>query len=97
MRAMIPPASPALLHKLRSFDRQTRFQTDPNAAVPSPCISVCRMDAAQQYCEGCLRTLEELRAWGSASAATKREIWAHIQTRSSGTPPAVAADSGKHL
>ena len=31
--------------------------------VPSPCISVCRMDAASGLCEGCLRTLDEIAAW----------------------------------
>ena len=30
------------------------------AAVPSPCIAVCRMDAATGWCEGCLRTLDEI-------------------------------------
>ncbi len=31
----------------------------------SPCISVCRIDAASGWCEGCLRTLDEIARWGS--------------------------------
>lgn len=32
--------------------------------LASPCISICRMDAATGWCEGCLRTLDEIAAWG---------------------------------
>lgn len=79
---MIPPASEALRHKLRTVTQQQLTSTSADAAaVPSPCISVCRMDDARQYCVGCLRTLDELRAWGSADAATKRDIWQRIRTR----------------
>jgi predicted Fe-S protein YdhL (DUF1289 family) len=31
-------------------------------APPSPCISVCKIDAATGYCYGCLRTLQEIGA-----------------------------------
>ena len=30
------------------------------ADVPSPCVSVCRMDARRGLCIGCCRTLEEI-------------------------------------
>jgi len=49
--------------------------------VPSPCISVCRMDEAGTYCEGCLRTLDELRLWSRSSDADKKVIWAKIGKR----------------
>ena len=49
--------------------------------VPSPCVSVCRMDAQTGYCEGCLRTLDEIRLWGMASDADKRAVWAAIEDR----------------
>ncbi|WP_284335895.1 DUF1289 domain-containing protein [Comamonas sp. NoAH] len=77
-----PPAPDALLHKLRSIDLSAQPVAQP---LPSPCISVCRMDDARQYCVGCLRTLDELRAWGSADALTQREIWLRIRARC--TPP----------
>ena len=33
--------------------------------VPSPCISVCQMDALDGMCVGCYRTRAEIAAWGS--------------------------------
>ena len=30
---------------------------------PSPCNAVCRLDAATGYCEGCYRTIDEIRDW----------------------------------
>jgi len=49
--------------------------------VPSPCISICRMDATTGWCEGCFRTLDEIVAWGRASDADKLAIWQHIEAR----------------
>lgn len=51
------------------------------AAVPSPCISVCRMDPATGLCEGCLRTLDEIAAWGRMTEQDKREVWAQLAKR----------------
>ena len=79
---MIPTATPALLHKLRAFAQRNAATTPPTSPLPSPCISVCRMDDNQKYCLGCLRTLDELRVWGSADEATKHRIWLDVQARS---------------
>jgi hypothetical protein len=49
--------------------------------VPSPCVSVCRMDAATELCEGCLRTLDEIAAWSRMSDEEKRVVWALIAKR----------------
>jgi predicted Fe-S protein YdhL (DUF1289 family) len=49
--------------------------------VPSPCISVCRMDAASGLCEGCFRTLEEIAGWGRASDEEKRAVWKTLVRR----------------
>ena len=51
--------------------------------LPSPCVSVCRMDAASGWCEGCLRTLEEIAAWGLMDNRGKRAVWALIEQRAS--------------
>ena len=45
------------------------------SAVPSPCISVCRMDAKSGLCEGCLRTLDEIAAWSLMDEADKQAVW----------------------
>jgi predicted Fe-S protein YdhL (DUF1289 family) len=49
--------------------------------VPSPCISVCRMSEIQTWCEGCYRSIEEIRQWSTASDADKKLIWARIEAR----------------
>lgn len=45
------------------------------ATVPSPCISVCKMDARSGWCEGCLRTLDEIAAWSVMDDAQKLAVW----------------------
>ncbi|BBH48634.1 DUF1289 domain-containing protein [Pseudomonas sp. KU43P] len=42
-------------------------------AVPSPCISVCRLDA-QKVCTGCYRHVEHIREWRSADDERRRQI-----------------------
>ncbi|MBI2751053.1 MAG: DUF1289 domain-containing protein [Burkholderiales bacterium] len=49
--------------------------------VPSPCISVCSLDGSRSYCEGCLRSLDEIRMWSSSSDAQKKDVWARIEER----------------
>ncbi|ATQ73468.1 MULTISPECIES: DUF1289 domain-containing protein [Massilia] len=53
--------------------------------VPSPCISLCEMapDTAsgKGLCRGCLRTLDEIVAWGNAPDEYKRAVWAEIRRR----------------
>lgn len=50
-------------------------------SVPSPCISVCRMNELTGLCEGCYRTLDEIRQWSSADNPVKRSIWTRIEQR----------------
>lgn len=47
---------------------------DTASALASPCINVCRMDAATGWCEGCLRTIDEIAAWGALDDTARREI-----------------------
>jgi predicted Fe-S protein YdhL (DUF1289 family) len=54
--------------------------------VPSPCISVCRMSERTGWCEGCFRTIDEIRQWSSADDQAKRTIWALIEQRVTGSP-----------
>ena len=49
--------------------------------VPSPCVSLCQIDAASKLCQGCLRTLDEIVAWGQADDAAKLAVWAEIRKR----------------
>jgi len=49
--------------------------------VASPCINVCRMDAASGLCEGCLRTIDEIVAWGTMADDDKRAVWQRLELR----------------
>ncbi len=49
--------------------------------VVSPCISVCRVDADSGWCDGCLRTLGEISAWGRLPDASRLELWRTLAER----------------
>ena len=53
----------------------------PTDAVPSPCTSVCTMDAAGAYCKGCFRTLDEIASWSLLDADAKRAVLAALPAR----------------
>jgi uncharacterized protein len=53
----------------------------PAGPVPSPCNSVCRMDAAGVYCVGCFRTLEEIAGWSGFDDQRRRLIWKELHER----------------
>jgi prolyl-tRNA editing enzyme YbaK/EbsC (Cys-tRNA(Pro) deacylase)/predicted Fe-S protein YdhL (DUF1289 family) len=59
--------------------------------VPSPCVSVCRMDTGSGLCEGCFRTLDELRAWGGSDDVAKKAIWSNLTERLTQTHPGAMA------
>ena len=63
------------------LEQARRVAAGEVAAVPSPCISVCRMDMDVGLCEGCLRTLDEIAAWGRMTEDDKREVWAQLAKR----------------
>lgn len=58
----------------------------PDAPVPSPCISVCRMHEATGLCAGCFRTLDEIGTWGSLDDEGKRNLWRKLGERAKGQP-----------
>lgn len=51
------------------------------APVPSPCVSLCKMNPDSGLCEGCLRTLDEIRKWSTADDDFKRGVLAQIRQR----------------
>ncbi len=50
-------------------------------SVASPCINVCRMDADNGLCVGCLRSLDEIARWSRTSDADKAVILAAVARR----------------
>jgi predicted Fe-S protein YdhL (DUF1289 family) len=59
--------------------RHVGAQSTPD--VPSPCVSVCRMDPVTELCEGCFRTLDEIAWWARMEDESKREVWRMIEER----------------
>ena len=51
------------------------------AAVPSPCINVCRMDERSGWCVGCFRTLDEIAAWSRLGNAERSALWQQLPER----------------
>lgn len=56
-------------------------QTELAHRIESPCINVCRMDPRTGWCEGCLRTIDEIAAWSTLAADAKRAVWSAIARR----------------
>lgn len=51
------------------------------SSVPSPCISICKMDSRSGWCEGCLRTLDEIAGWSVMDDEQKRRVWKLLPQR----------------
>lgn len=47
---------------------------DSDYEIESPCVSQCGLDAETDICNGCGRTIDEIRAWKLASNAEKLDI-----------------------
>ncbi len=50
-------------------------------SIDSPCISLCRIDPETGTCEGCGRTLDEIRSWKAAEDDEKAEILERVAER----------------
>ena len=57
------------------------FDQNSDEDVPSPCISVCRMDEDGSHCIGCFRSIPEIKAWAQAGRARRLAIWAQLSQR----------------
>ena len=51
--------------------------------VQSPCIGVCSMDEASGYCQGCYRTIEEIKGWWDMSQQQQMKLVADLEQRQS--------------
>ena len=53
------------------------------APIMSPCRSVCKMSTVTGLCIGCLRTLDEIAAWGQMSPEERAAVMREITQRQS--------------
>jgi uncharacterized protein len=58
-------------------------RTDNQEVVPSPCVSICALDA-DDVCVGCFRTGREISQWGKMPAEQQREVLRRCQVRIQG-------------
>lgn len=52
-----------------------------SSRIPSPCVDVCRMNPATGWCEGCLRTIDEIAGWSTMTDLQKRAVWKLLPQR----------------
>jgi hypothetical protein len=64
--------------------------------VASPCIDVCRMDPTSGWCEGCLRSIDEITAWSRLPDDGKRAVWRLIDARRAALAQAAAPGAPTH-
>jgi uncharacterized protein len=70
--------------ELRQRRREARRRMLFDTTVPSPCVSVCRLDEATGYCLGCRRTIDEIRDWIIMTPDQKKAVLARIAERNAG-------------
>ncbi|MEO5845421.1 MAG: DUF1289 domain-containing protein [Caldimonas sp.] len=49
--------------------------------VASPCTGICSIEPASGWCDGCLRTIEEIAAWGALDDRSRREVLKRLPAR----------------
>lgn len=62
--------------KRRAESRRLHLKTmssDLQLPIPSPCIGICRLDR-DGYCEGCLRSGDEIARWVAMGVQERRRI-----------------------
>lgn len=58
----------------------TAMENTSPSRPASPCVNICTLDE-QDVCTGCLRTLDEIGAWGMLSAEEQWRIVAALPGR----------------
>jgi uncharacterized protein len=53
----------------------------PAPAGASPCINICRMHAPTGWCDGCLRTIDEIANWGRLGDAGRQAVLQSLPPR----------------
>lgn len=51
--------------------------------VESPCIKICVVHPEARICTGCLRSIDEITAWGRMSNDARRAVMAELPGRQS--------------
>ncbi|MEO0809042.1 MAG: DUF1289 domain-containing protein [Pseudomonadota bacterium] len=65
--------------EVKTTQDPTRRQQKPSS--PSPCVGICVIDEAHDFCSGCGRTPEEITLWPTSSQAQKSVTWRALPSR----------------
>ena len=57
------------------------FDQNSDGDVPAAGRSGCKVNEERSYCQGCFRSIPEIRAWAAADAAQRLAIWAQLAER----------------
>jgi predicted Fe-S protein YdhL (DUF1289 family) len=49
--------------------------------VRSPCVKLCTVHPVERLCIGCLRTIEEITAWGRMAPEMREAVMADLPAR----------------
>lgn len=49
--------------------------------IVSPCIGVCAMNDANGFCQGCYRTVEEIREWWNMTDQEREKVMGALDQR----------------
>lgn len=52
------------------------------------------MNETTGFCDGCLRTIDEIAAWGSLSDLAKRAVWKRLHLRRAALPAGAVSSPG---
>jgi uncharacterized protein len=63
--------------------------------IETPCIRVCRQDAAAGFCVGCGRKVMEVFRWTEFSDEERRAIVESLPDRLASLPPGSRMDKGR--
>jgi hypothetical protein len=55
--------------------------TEDVAAIESPCVRECVIDAASGYCHGCWRTLDEISFWTRLAPEERKRVMQCLPAR----------------
>ena len=80
-------ATEAIAARARLLGAAGYFDQNSDEVVPSPCVSVCRMSADGDLCEGCFRSLDEIRRWSGLDTLARRVVWSRLLQRAGAPVP----------
>lgn len=86
--SVTPSATESIAARAQLMSDGGYFDLNSDEVVPSPCISVCRLTDDRTRCEGCFRTIDEIRAWSAADSVQRRAIWVTLLQRAGAPLPA---------